>query len=164
VNYQLGVLGYWPVLFSCIACDPSPRPVPKPSASVATDPPRPIRKPSASVATDPHATDSLATLMRLKLTTENPFAVLTVQQLIVCEAMRLYAKLGEAEADLRMKGMTDTIYKTRADTIAGDRAESKLAGKGNTFDEFYCASFEAADRKRRADRKHRADSTAQNPR
>lgn len=70
---------------------------------------------------------------------------------MVCELMRAYDTLGEAEGTVRLKSMMDTIYKTRADTIAADRAQSKLEGKVTTFDRFYCATFEAADRKTRAD-------------
>ena len=51
--------------------------------------------------------------------------------------MKVYAKLGEAQADIRIKGMMDTIYKTRADSIAGDRAVSKLFGKSTTANSFF---------------------------
>jgi hypothetical protein len=125
-----------PILAVCLlvlACKPSPRATPKQSASVATD---------------PHALDSLAKLARLQLTAEDPHAV---QQLMVCEGIKVYAKLGEAEADIRLKGMMDTIYKTRADSIASDRAVSKLFGTVTTANSFFCDSLAAANSKRRAD-------------
>jgi hypothetical protein len=124
------------VLAACLlilACDPKPTPTPRPSPSVVTD---------------PHATDSLAKLKRVLLTTSDPHAV---RQLMICEEMRLYSRLGVAEGRLRMKGMADTIYKTRADTIAFDLADSKLASNLFTVDSFYCASFEADFRKKHAD-------------
>ena len=82
------------------------------------------------------------------LTAEDPHAV---HQLMVCEGMKVYAKLGEAEADIRVKGMMDTIYKTRADSIAADRAVSKLFGKSTTANSFFCDSLAAANSKKRAD-------------
>jgi hypothetical protein len=153
VKYQLS---YWPFLLFWIGCQSSPPPDRQPSPSVATDPhatdilasSTPTPKPSRSVATDPRATDSLARLKRVLLTTSDPHAV---RQLMICEEMRLYSRLGVAEGRLRMKGMTDTIYKTRADTIAAERADSKLALNLFTVDSFECASFEDSYRKKRAD-------------
>lgn len=105
-------------------------------------------KPSASVATDPHALDSLATLMRIRLTTEEP---IVVEQSMVCQSLKIFDKFGQVEARLRIQGMMDTIYKTRADSLAADRADSRLAGTFIRTDSFMCDSLAAANSKKRAD-------------
>lgn len=100
------------------------------------------------MATDPHATDSLAGLMRELLTTDEP---LSVYQEISCATLNLYHRLGSAEADLRVKGVIDTIYKTRADTIAKEQAEAKMRGGVTHTGSFFCDSLATARKKQRAD-------------
>jgi hypothetical protein len=56
------VTGYLLLLGCLYGCDPKPAPIPKSSPTVATD---------------PHATDSLARLMRLFLTTDKAFGCLS---------------------------------------------------------------------------------------
>lgn len=120
----------WPLALFAIGCGPAPRPA---------------SEPSASVATDPHATDSLARLMRLQLTADNP---LDVDQLMICEALAIYERLGPAEGRRRVKGVQDTIYRTREDSIAAERASQKMRGGMTTTD---CDSASVAARKHRAD-------------
>ena len=125
-----------PILAVCLlilACEPSPRPV---------------RKPSPSVATDPHATDSLAKLMRLLLTTDEPLAV---YQVAACETLSLYNRLGPNEGELRVQGVIDTIYKTYADTVAKSRAEARMRNGVTSTGSFFCDSLAAATNNHRRD-------------
>lgn len=87
--------------------------------------------------------------MRLFLTTDKP---LDIYQLMTCAASDIDDRLGSTEARLRIKGVQDTIYKTRGDSIAVGRASQKIRGGVVTTN---CDSASVANRK------HRADSIAQ---
>jgi hypothetical protein len=114
------------------------------SASIERQRPHP--KPLPAVWTDSHATDSLARLMRLLLTTDQP---LTVNQMLGCEYMDLDRRLGSPEAKLRGVRVRDTIDKTRADTIARSRVEASI--RVGMRAEFRCDTLAAAYKRYGAD-------------
>jgi hypothetical protein len=86
--------------------------------------------------------------MRLLLTTDEPLAV---YQVAACETWSLYSRLGSDEGRLRVQGMIDTIYKTRADTLAKARAEARMGGGITRIGSYFCDSLAAATNKHRRD-------------
>lgn len=80
----------------------------------------------ASMAAYPHATDHLIALVRAQLTAPDPASI---EQQVACETVRLENALGGEEALLRIRGVLDTAYRTRADSDALQQLPNKLAGE-----------------------------------
>lgn len=75
-------------------------------------------------AFEPGRGDSMAALERLFITTDNPHAI---AQAMACERIRLGRQYGELTADTIMHILQDSIYKTRGDKKAYQRAEGAIA-------------------------------------
>lgn len=99
------------------------------------------REPAASAATDPHATDRFARLVHRQLTDPDPVAI---EQELLCESVRLEHTLGGREAELRIREVYDTAYRTAADSAALARVQAALAGHDLGTGGTSCAASDSA--------------------